>query len=259
MTALRSAAERPRKSLRTSRARTARKSWPKTSPSLASGRSFLIIAAECGLAALHAGRVIGLGELGHLRLRFLVQLDVFGDPLLEAEHGRADRVGRLLLRWCDGHARRHRQRHQRQGEKESRTGSCRYSVCAVASLVPRASAVPPLQPWPRHRGPHGDRCIHARHSRSASTFQTPTRLACAGSRVDPCRTAARQDTASPAVRTGQAQRHKEGDTMASIRKEIVIDIGVEPAWAALRRVGEPRYAVRAGADQRPDRRTTSAR
>lgn len=27
--------------------------------------------------------------------------------------------------------------------------------------------------------------------------------------------------------------------MASIRKEIVIDTGVEPAWAALRRVGEP--------------------
>ena len=27
--------------------------------------------------------------------------------------------------------------------------------------------------------------------------------------------------------------------MASIRKEITIDIGVEPAWAALRRVGEP--------------------
>ena len=27
--------------------------------------------------------------------------------------------------------------------------------------------------------------------------------------------------------------------MASIRKEIVIDIGIEPAWAALRRVGEP--------------------
>jgi len=27
--------------------------------------------------------------------------------------------------------------------------------------------------------------------------------------------------------------------MASIRKETVIDIGIEPAWAALRRVGEP--------------------
>jgi hypothetical protein len=27
--------------------------------------------------------------------------------------------------------------------------------------------------------------------------------------------------------------------MASIRKEIMIDVGVEPAWAALRRVGEP--------------------
>jgi Polyketide cyclase / dehydrase and lipid transport len=27
--------------------------------------------------------------------------------------------------------------------------------------------------------------------------------------------------------------------MASIRKELVIDVGVEPAWAALRRVGEP--------------------
>jgi hypothetical protein len=27
--------------------------------------------------------------------------------------------------------------------------------------------------------------------------------------------------------------------MASIRKEVVIDVGVEPAWDALRRVGEP--------------------
>jgi len=31
----------------------------------------------------------------------------------------------------------------------------------------------------------------------------------------------------------------KGDDMASIRKEIVVDTGIEPAWAALRRVGEP--------------------
>ena len=209
MTALRSAAERPRKSLRTSRASTARKSWPKTSPSLAPWRSFLIIRRECGLAALHAGRVVGLGELGHLRLGFLVQLDVVGDPLLEAEHGRADRVGRLLLRWREGHARRHRQRHQRQGEKECVRGHRRSSVCAVASLVPTAFRGTAIATVPRHRGPHGDRCIHARHSRSASTFQTPTRLACAGSRVDPA--------APPLVRI-RLHRLSEQDRHSDTRK-----------------------------------------
>jgi len=46
--------------------------------------------------------------------------------------------------------------------------------------------------------------------------------------------------------------------MASIRKEIVIDVGVEPAWDALRRVGEPQTLfapVLTGAEVRGDVRT----
>lgn len=46
--------------------------------------------------------------------------------------------------------------------------------------------------------------------------------------------------------------------MASIYKEIVVDVGVEPAWEALRRVGEPHTLfapVLAGAEIEGDLRT----
>jgi hypothetical protein len=46
--------------------------------------------------------------------------------------------------------------------------------------------------------------------------------------------------------------------MASIRKEVVIDVGVEPAWDALRRVGAPHTLfapVLAGAEMHGDLRT----
>ncbi len=46
--------------------------------------------------------------------------------------------------------------------------------------------------------------------------------------------------------------------MASIRKEVVIDVGVEPAWDALRRVAEPHTLfapVLAGAEMHGDVRT----
>jgi Polyketide cyclase / dehydrase and lipid transport len=48
--------------------------------------------------------------------------------------------------------------------------------------------------------------------------------------------------------------------MASIRKETVIDVGIEPAWAALRRVGEPHTLfapVLTGARLEDDVRTVS--
>jgi hypothetical protein len=46
--------------------------------------------------------------------------------------------------------------------------------------------------------------------------------------------------------------------MASIRKEIVVDVGVEPAWAALRRVNAPHTLfapVLSGAEMQGDVRT----
>jgi hypothetical protein len=46
--------------------------------------------------------------------------------------------------------------------------------------------------------------------------------------------------------------------MASIYKEVVVDVGVEPAWEALRRVGEPHTLfapVLAGAEIEGDLRT----